>query len=95
MKAIDKSHEKRKAIEKDLKQKMMLFDKLPDHCLACEKEFDKEDIEQISTWTVVVRKEQNIVRLYCPDCIKKAKTVVEDYERKRTENRNLSNSEQK
>ena len=95
MKAIDKSHEKRKAVEKDLKQKIMLFDRLPDHCLTCEKEFDRNDIDQVSTWTVVVRNEQNAVHLYCPDCIKKAKEIVEDFKKKKIEDFKKARAEQK
>ena len=64
---------------KDLADKIMLFDRLPDHCLTCNLDFDKNDKKQIMEWSVVVRKEQGVVRLYCPDCWNKAKSLVEGY----------------
>jgi len=61
----------------ELEQKMNMFDKLPDHCLSCLKDFDKKDKSMVMTWSVVVREKEDIVRLYCPDCWQKAKDVVE------------------
>ena len=61
----------------EIEQKMMMFDQLPDHCLSCQKDFDKKDKSQVMTWSVVVREKENKVRLYCPDCWKKAIDVVE------------------
>tara|TARA_R100000278_G_C5417360_1_gene145333 strand:- start:275 stop:550 length:276 start_codon:yes stop_codon:yes gene_type:complete len=51
-----------------MQQKMMQFDKLPDECSACTKEYDKKDKQMAMTWSVVVREKENIVRLYCPEC---------------------------
>lgn len=82
MKAI-KDHDKRKEQEKDLKQKLMLFDRLPDRCLVCEEPFDKTDRDQVLTWTVVVRQQQDVVHLYCPTCINKAKEVIKNYAEKK------------
>jgi predicted RNA-binding Zn-ribbon protein involved in translation (DUF1610 family) len=79
--------EKRKAIEKDLKQKMMLFDRIPDHCVSCEKSFDKTDVDMVVSWTVVVRNEQDSVNLYCPECIEKAKTIISDFKKKQDESK--------
>jgi hypothetical protein len=61
----------------ELEQKLGLFDKLPDHCLACLKDFDKKDKKMVFSWSVVVREKEGIVRLYCPTCWEKAKNVVE------------------
>ena len=61
----------------ELEQKMGLFDKLPDHCLSCLTAFDKKDKAMVSSWSVVVREQEGVVRLYCPDCWKKAVNVVE------------------
>ena len=61
----------------DIEQKMMMFDQLPDHCLSCLKGFDKKDKAQVMSWSVVVREKEKVVRLYCPDCWKKAIDVVE------------------
>tara|TARA_A100001011_G_scaffold385744_2_gene460290 strand:+ start:6475 stop:6717 length:243 start_codon:yes stop_codon:yes gene_type:complete len=54
-----------------LADKVAQFNKLPEFCLACNKEFDKKDKEMISTWNVVVK--QDTVRLFCPECIDKVK----------------------
>ena len=61
-------------------EKMSLFNKLPDECLACTKAFDKKDKEMVTTWNVVVR-EPDIVRLYCPECWDKAQKIVSEYEK--------------
>lgn len=77
-----KDHEKAKQQAKDMRQKLMLFDRLPDHCVACEEPFDRTNKEQVKTWTVVVRKEQESVNLYCPECIERAKAIIKNYEEK-------------
>ena len=71
--ALKKKRKKNKALD----EKMDMFDKLPDHCLSCLKDFDKKDKAMVMSWSVVVREKQGIVRLYCPDCWKKATDVVE------------------
>jgi hypothetical protein len=60
-----------------LAQKVFLFDKLPESCSACEKEFDKRDHEMVLSWKVVVR--QETVRIFCPDCTKKTKEILDEY----------------
>ena len=74
-----KSKKTQKQIQKDLDQKMGLFDQLPEECLACQEPFDRQDREQVMSWNVVVKKEQGIVRLYCPDCWSKAQEVIRDF----------------
>ena len=64
----------------DLAEKTALFSSLPDHCLACTKPFDKKDKKQVMSWSVVVREEKKVVRLYCPDCWQKAKNIVKTIE---------------
>ena len=71
-----KSH---KQVQKDLKQKMGLFDQLPDECVACQEPFDRKNREQVMAWNVVVKRDPDVVRLYCPDCWQKAIAVVEDF----------------
>ena len=63
-----------KATDK-LGSKVALFDKLPEQCLTCHKEFDKKDREMVNSWSVVVK--QNIVRLFCPECIKQTQEVID------------------
>ena len=58
----------------NLATKMSQFDKLPQSCDACHKEFDKKNKDMVQSWSVVVK--QEIVRLFCPDCIKAAKEIL-------------------
>ena len=66
---------------KELQEKMLLFDKVPNICSACQKQFDKTNKQQVRTWCVVVRNDIEQVRLYCPTCWSKAKAVVQAYEK--------------
>lgn len=61
----------------DISDKMTQFQKLPEQCTVCSNEFDRKNREMLQTWNVVVR--QDHVRLFCPDCMKKAKEVVEKH----------------
>ncbi len=42
---------KKKTAEKELKQKVSMFDKMPDACVSCFKDFDKRNREMVKTWT--------------------------------------------
>ena len=77
-----KDKKKHKQIKKDLKQKLGLFDQLPEECLACEAPFDKQDREQVMSWNVVVKQEDDTVRLYCPSCWSKAQEIVRDFDKR-------------
>ena len=72
---------KRKAAVEDaqnrLKKNMGSFHRRPDKCSACDKMFPLTREAHMS-WQVVVRNEQETVRLFCPDCLEKAKQVVEN-----------------
>lgn len=81
---------KRKDVEKDLRKKIGLFDKLGDFCLTCEAPFDKTDIKEVSTWRVVVKGDE--VRTYCPDCFEAATKVVKDFKERIEERMNVSGS---
>ena len=50
-----------KDTEKKMSEQLTMFDKIGDHCLACNEPFDKTDKEQVKTWTVVVRKKTSSV----------------------------------
>jgi Zn finger protein HypA/HybF involved in hydrogenase expression len=80
---------KDKKIKKDIQEKMFMFDKIGDHCETCQQPFDKTDREQVSSWNVVVKEEQGVVRLYCPQCWDKALNIINDF-KKRVEARNDS-----
>jgi hypothetical protein len=79
-KKIKKTTKSSKRAKKDLQQKMNMFDRLPDECSACLKSFDKKDKEMVKSWHVVVKNDENVVRLYCTSCWKAATSVVEDFE---------------
>ena len=69
---------KKKRAEKEMAAKVALFGKLSDECLVCEKTFDKNLKEHVSTWNVVVRKDQEKVNLYCPECWDFAQKIVKE-----------------
>lgn len=70
---------------KDLSEKIFLFNKLPEACSACHKEFDKKDKDMVKSWNVVVK--QEVVRLFCPECINSTKKALKEigYEDKETQ----------
>jgi len=70
---------KKRQAEKDLKQKVGMFDKLADECLVCEEPFDKKSKVHAQTWFVTVREKQGTVNLYCPECWETAQRVIESY----------------
>ena len=66
----------------ELEEKIALFGQLPDECLTCEKPFDKKDKEMTMAWSVIVHKEEEVVRLYCPECWAIALEITEDFRRR-------------
>ena len=77
---LERNQEKKnkKVAEKKMQDQLMMFDKLEGHCAACEKPFDKKSKEHASTWNVVVREKEDVVRLYCPECWDKANKLIEE-----------------
>lgn len=73
-----KANKSKKLAEKELATKVALFGKLPNKCLTCESPFDKMDKEQVTSWNVVVRQQEEKVHLYCPECWDKAKQLIKD-----------------
>ena len=71
--------------EKDLAEKVGLFDKLPDKCLSCDKSFDKKNKQMVTEWTVVVREEEGRVNLWCPECWQKAHDLFINFAKDRTD----------
>tara|TARA_R100001015_G_C4453139_1_gene42602 strand:- start:13 stop:285 length:273 start_codon:yes stop_codon:yes gene_type:complete len=84
-----KDKKTKKKQDKDMKEKIGLFHMIPDECLSCTEPFDKTNKEQVTTWNVVVREEEKVVRLYCPDCWSKATQVVQEFEQKIKEREGL------
>jgi len=77
---------KKKRAEKEMQEKVFLFDKLEDECLTCKKAFDKKDEQQVKEWSVVVRKKEGKVNLYCPECWTRAKNIIKEVTRRRDDN---------
>ena len=69
---------KQKKAEKQMTKKLMMFDMLEDACAACDKPFDKKSKEHATTWNVVVREQEKVVRLYCPECWDKANKLIKE-----------------
>ena len=72
----------KKSGDKELSEKIFLFEQMPNECSACVEPFDKTDKDMVRSWNVVVREEEKVVRLYCPSCWGKAKTLIEELEDK-------------
>ena len=63
--------------QESLRAQLNLFDKLPSHCSACQSPFPQTR-EAHTTWQVMVRTAEKLVRLFCPECQAKATKVVEE-----------------
>ena len=88
---MDKKHKKklkRKAKKKQeqvrsataqrkLKNQMNMFDRMPKACDTCGEGFPTTREAHMS-WKVVVRNEEQQVRLFCPICLEKASKLVEE-----------------
>ena len=74
--AMKKQLKKQGDVEDALAEKLMMFDHLPNECSACVKPFDKKDRDMVSSWSVVVRNDEEQVRLYCPTCWDAAQKAV-------------------
>ena len=77
----------KKDANKEMALKVALFGKLPSKCLTCDEPFDRMNKEQVMSWSVVVRQEEEKVNLYCPKCWESAKKIVQDF-KDRVEDRN-------
>ncbi len=62
--------------QEKMSQQVANFGRLPEQCSACTEPFDKKDREMIAAWSVVVK--QDVVRLFCPECIKKTQEIIEN-----------------
>ena len=69
-----KQKKETRKLEKKMARQTMLFDQLPENCLVCSEGFDKKNKEQVTSWQVVIQKEN--VRLYCPECWDKANKTI-------------------
>ena len=81
---------KQRAAEKEMAQKISMFDRMPEECLLCEKPFDKRDKDMVMSWIVVVREEEDKVNLWCPECWTNAQTILHDFAERIEENEVLT-----
>ena len=63
--------------EQAMEDKLVMFGHLPESCSACQKSFDKTNLDMVFSWKVVVGEPQESVTLFCPDCIKKTQEVLD------------------
>tara|TARA_R100001015_G_C4593004_1_gene148382 strand:- start:432 stop:677 length:246 start_codon:yes stop_codon:yes gene_type:complete len=68
-----KKHVGPKAQQK-MTEQLTKFGMLPELCQICQKEFDRKDKQMLESWSVYVK--QDVVRLFCPDCMNTAKEVL-------------------
>ena len=69
---------KAKNAKKKMAQQLNMFDQLGDECSACEKPYDKKSKEHVTTWNVVVKEKEKVVRLYCPECWTMAHNLIKE-----------------
>ena len=72
------ARQKAKQAKKRMSEQLSMFDMLENECAACQTPFDKKLKEHATTWNVVVREKEKIVRLYCPECWKKANNLIKE-----------------
>ena len=77
MKKIEPNKQTNKEKQKDLSQKLNMFDRLPDECYTCEAPFDRKNKQQVQSWFVVVKNAEQSVRIYCPECWDKAQKSLQ------------------
>jgi hypothetical protein len=68
-----KAEKKLTPSERNLSEKISLFNRIPNACNTCAQPFDKKDKGMAISWRVVVFAEQETVKLFCPDCLASAK----------------------
>lgn len=60
-----------KVVNKKAASTIDLMLNLGDHCLTCNKPFDRMSKEMANTWFIEVFKENTTTHLYCPECYPK------------------------
>lgn len=64
-----------KKLQKGINSKISMFERLPEKCSSCGKEFIKNK-QTVTTWKVQVYNKEKKVLLYCPECDKLVKEVI-------------------
>ena len=76
---------KKKKGQATLEEDQFLFHLMPDSCSSCGSPFDKKNKQQALTWSVVVRKAEKKVNLFCPTCIQKTREVLDGTSKRSSE----------
>jgi hypothetical protein len=76
---------KKKKGQATLEEDQFLFHLMPDSCSSCDTSFDKKNKQQALTWSVVVRKAEKKVSLFCPTCIQKTREVLDGTSKRSSE----------
>ena len=63
-----------------MKKQINMFHKLGDKCSSCLKAYNKKLKEHVTTWKVIVREQEGLVRLYCPECWNAAIKAIKEVE---------------
>jgi hypothetical protein len=70
---------RKKELERDLNEKLSLYERMAQQCFVCYAPFDKNNKKLMQEWYVVVRDNDAPVNIYCPACwnagIKKLKEI--------------------
>jgi len=72
-----------KAAADNMAEKIFQFNQLPEQCDACQKSFDKKDKSMVQLWSVVIK--QEVVRLFCPQCIQKTQEIINEHSKVKPE----------
>lgn len=73
-----KRFKNKKKADKEFEDAMNMYTNLPECCLVCQKEFDKNDKQMVKTWNMTVKKKESEVNLYCPECWGMAMEAVKE-----------------
>ena len=76
---------KKKKGQATVEEDQFLFHLMPDSCSSCGSSFDKKNKQQALTWSVVVRKAEKKVNLFCPTCIQKTREVLDGTSKRSSE----------
>lgn len=68
--------------KKNMTSQLNMFDRIPDKCDTCHAAFDRKSKEMAMTWFVVVKSAEKVVRLFCPECMKKAREAADNVSKK-------------
>ena len=75
---IKRSPAMERLAQKKVSKQAALMMQTPKECFVCNKPFDKTS-ETVKEWKIAVYEDRKILKLYCPQCWKQAKDVVDAF----------------